>query len=191
MYTTTLNESSRPLAGSPSHRRLSAAPLGVPDPTVPAGGPLGSGAAVDQEAVVALPAEVRWVPVARRCVMAVLAQWRIPSDARDTAELIVGELAANAAEHGHHDMTVRVSLHGGVLWISVTDSGAPVRRRPAEDGDPDVSGRGLAIVELLAWQVLVHQSPLGRRVDVALHPARTDQPSHSSRASLAVNVVDG
>ncbi|POX56535.1 ATP-binding protein [Streptomyces sp. Ru71] len=168
MYTTTLNETSRPLAGSSPRARSAARPLGVPHLTTPAGRPPQGGAALAREAVVALPAEVRWVPVARRCIVAVLAQWGVPATDREAAELVVGELAANAAEHGHRDMTVRVSLHAGDLWISVTDSGAPGLPRPAGDADPDVHGRGLAIVELLARRVLVRQGPLGRRVDVAL-----------------------
>ncbi|MEU2926960.1 ATP-binding protein [Streptomyces sp. NPDC007251] len=126
------------------------------------------------EAVIALPAEVRWVPAARRCIVAVLTQWRFPSADRESAELIVGELAANAAEHGRHDMTVRLSLHKGVLWISVTDSGVPARPRRPRDADPDEHGRGLSIVELLALEVRVHQGPLGRRVDVALPPVITE-----------------
>ncbi|MEV0975769.1 ATP-binding protein [Streptomyces sp. NPDC049915] len=187
MYTTTLDETSGPLAASPARQRSTAQPPGSPHRTTPSGPPPRGGAARHQEAVVALPAEVGWVPVARHCIVAVLAQWRIPSADRETAELIVGELAANAAEHGHHDMTVRVSLHAGVLWISVTDSGAPARPRPGEDADPDVHGRGLAIVELLARQVLVHQSSLGRRVDVALPVTSTE---HASRRGLAMNIAE-
>ncbi|WP_406567778.1 ATP-binding protein [Actinoallomurus soli] len=79
-----------------------------------------------------------------------MTQWRCPSADREPAELIVGELAANAAEHGRHDMTVRLSRREGVLWISVTDSGVPARprrtrsrtlhRRTAGPGGPGTPG---------------------------------------------------
>ncbi|MFI9821598.1 ATP-binding protein [Streptomyces sp. NPDC052013] len=123
------------------------------------------------QALVALPAEIPWVPVARRGVSAVLAQWRLPSADRASAELVVGELAANAAEHGRCDMTVYLSLHAGLLRISVTHSGAAVRPPTTQDTDPDEHGRGLTIVELLAQEIRVHQGPLGRRVSVALPTA--------------------
>ncbi|GHJ99340.1 ATP-binding protein [Streptomyces sp. NPDC003753] len=126
------------------------------------------------QAVFALPAEIPWVPVARRGVAAVLAQWRLPSADRASAELVVGELAANAAEHGRCDMTVQLSLHAGLLRISVTDSGAPVRPRTTQDSDPDEHGRGLPIVALLAQEVRVDQGPLGRRVSVALPTATAE-----------------
>lgn len=127
----------------------------------------------DHQAVLSLPAEIRWVPVARRCVAAVLAQWRFPSADRESAELIVDELTANAAQYGQRDMTVRLSLTAGVLRISVTDSGVPVGPRPPRDAAPDEHGRGLAIVELLAHEVRMSQGPLGRRVSVVLRAATT------------------
>lgn len=122
-----------------------------------------------RHAVLALPAEVRWVPVARRSATAVLTHWHLPSADLDSAELVIDELAANAAEHGHGDMTIGLSLGAaGVLRISVTDSGSPPRSRHLNDDDPDEHGRGLAIVELLASEVRVHQGSFGRRVTVAL-----------------------
>ncbi|MEV0600237.1 ATP-binding protein [Streptomyces sp. NPDC050315] len=120
------------------------------------------------QAILALPAEIRWVPAARHCVAAVLAQWRFPAADREAAELVVDELTANAAQHGRHDMTVHLSLRAGVLRISVTDSGVPTVPRPTRDNDPDEHGRGLAIVELLAQEVRTSQSPLGRHVSVVL-----------------------
>ncbi|MBZ4016574.1 ATP-binding protein [Streptomyces purpurogeneiscleroticus] len=128
-----------------------------------------------RQAVLALPAEVRWVPTARHCVAAVLAQWRFPAAGRDSAELVIDELAANAAEHGHRDMTVHLSLHAGDLRISVTDSGAPAGPRPPRDTDPDEHGRGLAIVALLADEVRVNEGPLGRRVDVVLRATTAEE----------------
>jgi anti-sigma regulatory factor (Ser/Thr protein kinase) len=174
MYTTTLTETRKPPAGSFEEQRPAAQPIVSRDRGMPPAAHPHARTAPAHEAVLALPAEARWVPVARRCVVAVLSQWRFPSADRESAELIVGELAANAAEHGRHDMTVHLSLHGGVLWISVTDSGVPGRARRPRDADSDEHGRGMTIVELLALEVRVHQGPLGRRVDVALTATITE-----------------
>ncbi|MFI1165502.1 ATP-binding protein [Streptomyces sp. NPDC020801] len=154
-----------------SHRtaRPASSPAGFREQTQPPFVPRGfRPTASGGRAVLALPAEIPSVPVARRCVGAILAQWRFPSGDRESAELIVTELAANAAQHGRREMTVHLSLRTGVLRISVTDSGSPARSPRSQDSDLDEHGRGLSIVEFLAHEVRVHQCPLGRRVDVVL-----------------------
>ncbi|MFE2023767.1 ATP-binding protein [Streptomyces hygroscopicus] len=128
----------------------------------------GSRATSGGRAVLALPAEISWVPVARHCVRAILAQWRLPADDREAAELIVAELAANAAQHGRREMTVHLCVLPGVLRISVTDSGAPAGSSRPRAADLEEHGRGMAIVGCLAHEVRVDQWPLGRRVDVVL-----------------------
>ncbi|MFF9818099.1 ATP-binding protein [Streptomyces sp. NPDC014006] len=133
--------------------------------------PRGTRAAPARRAVLALPAEARWVPVARRIVTAALAHWHLPPPALAAAELVVGELAANAAEHGHRDMTIHLSLGAGTLRISVTDAGSPAGSRRPHDDDPDEHGRGLTIVEHLTSEVRVLQSPVGRRVSVLIPTA--------------------
>ncbi|MGC0327508.1 anti-sigma regulatory factor (Ser/Thr protein kinase) [Streptomyces sp. SAI-170] len=182
MYTTLLDETGRPPATARTNRRPSAPPLPRPDRTASVAAPADDRTTAGRDAVLALPAEVRWVPVVRRCVVAVLTQWRFPSDARDSAELIVGELAANAAEHGRDDMTVRLCLHGGVLWISVTDSGAPASPPVPRSADLEEHGRGLSIVEFLAARLRVHQGPWGRQVDAALPVAAPDADSVEAAA---------
>lgn len=174
MCTAPLREATRPPAGSVEGHRPAAQPIVYRDQGMTPAAPVDARALPGHQALLALPAEARWVPVARRCVVAVLTQWRFPSADRESAELIVGELAANAAEHGRHDMTIHLSLHTGVLRISVTDSGVPARPRRPRDADPDEHGRGLSIVELLALEVRVRQGPLGRRVDVALTATVTE-----------------
>lgn len=168
MSITTLLETKRPPTGPRTAHRPTPEPVATHAGTMPTLPQPGSRPSPGRQAVLALPAEVRWVPAARRSVAAVLTQWRFPSTDRESAELVVGELAANAAQHGHHDMTVHLSLHTGVLRISVTDSGAPARPRPPRDSGPEEHGRGLSIVELLSHEVRVSQSPLGRRVEVVL-----------------------
>ncbi|MFE2263920.1 ATP-binding protein [Streptomyces griseosporeus] len=163
-----LDETGRPQATARTNQRPAARPLTRPERSPAATAPSGARTVAGREAVLALPAEVRWVPVARRCVVAVLARWGLPPATCEAAELVVGELAANAAEHGRHDMTIRLCADAGVLWISVTDSGAPVSPPAPRTPDSEEHGRGLAIVEFLASQLRVRQGPGGRQVDAAL-----------------------
>ena len=64
----------------------------------------------------------------------------------ELAELIVGELAANAIRHGEGLTRVRVSYARGDLRVEVHDDGAGrPARRPATAGDE--SGRGLMLLD--------------------------------------------
>ncbi|MFC6063314.1 ATP-binding protein [Streptomyces ochraceiscleroticus] len=173
MSTTTLRETKQPPAAPRTAQRPVPRPVISPARTAPPVAPHGYRTGPDHQAVLSLPAEVRWVPAARHCVAAILAQWRFPSADRESAELVVDELTANAAQYGRRDMTVHLSLSSGVLRISVTDSGVPVGPRPPRDAAPDEHGRGLAIVELLASEVRMIQGPLGRQVSVVLRAATT------------------
>ncbi|MEV0374878.1 ATP-binding protein [Streptomyces sp. NPDC050636] len=100
-----------------------------------------------------------------------LRRWGIGEDERDSAVLIVAELAANAAQHGRADMTLLLALDHGMLQITVTDSGRPVPHRRRADADPDEHGRGTGIIELLAQWTEVHQSEYGRQVRAGLRVA--------------------
>ena len=86
-------------------------------------------------------------------------EWGHPpeSDASCAVALVVGELAANAVQHGRvpgHDFRLGLSLDetAGVVRIEVADAAA-TRQPPAvpptayPDGE---SGRGLLLVDLLA-----------------------------------------
>ncbi|MEU6064578.1 MULTISPECIES: ATP-binding protein [Streptomyces] len=101
--------------------------------------------------MIALPAEDRWVCVARRFATALLMHWGVAEDDRDSILLIIGELAANAAQHGHADMTVGLTLEERSVRIQVADCGAgPTPVRSKRFGSCDEHGRGLGIVECLA-----------------------------------------
>jgi anti-sigma regulatory factor (Ser/Thr protein kinase) len=115
-----------------------------------------------------LPSERRQVRTARRFTDALLRSWEVPAGDRDSAVLIVDELASNAAEHGHADTTLAVVLEDDMVLISVTDSGAPRGHRLLADGDPDEHGRGTHIVEFLAHRMHVRLDAEGCQVDVAL-----------------------
>ncbi|MFF9347731.1 ATP-binding protein [Streptomyces sp. NPDC014734] len=126
----------------------------------------------------------RGARLARHLALHVLHDWGIPyrSDASETAELIVAELAANAATHGRvpgRDFELRLGHtpaegnERGVLRIEVSDTRGErrppqprelVAPSPGSDG-----GYGLVLVDALAdrWAVL-DRVPPGKTVRVEL-----------------------
>ncbi|WP_411121835.1 ATP-binding protein [Streptomyces sp. x-19] len=132
-----------------------------PSPSSPLGRPC------RHEALLALPAQEAHVSAARHFTADLLETWHVPARERDSAVLIVDELAANAAQYGRERMTVLLVLDDGTLHIVVTDSGTAVeRRRP--DLAPDEHGRGTGIVQCLAQSTEVHQTRSGRQVRACL-----------------------
>ncbi|WP_280703131.1 ATP-binding protein [Kitasatospora sp. GP82] len=121
-----------------------------------------------------MPAQEAHVSAARHFTADLLESWSIPQDERDSAVLIVDELAANAARYGHECMTLQLALDHHVLHIVVVDSGADVDR-PSHHIAPDEHGRGNGIVEFLAQSTEVHQAPEGREVHACLQPGSTGQ----------------
>ncbi|MGW3510939.1 ATP-binding protein [Streptomyces sp. NPDC000994] len=119
------------------------------------------------EALLTLPAQEAHVPAARHFAADLLETWSVPAIERDSAVLIVDELAANAAQYGRERMTLRLVLDDGTLHIVVTDSGTAVQRhRP--DIASDEHGRGTGIVQYLAQSTEVHQTRSGREVRACL-----------------------
>ncbi|MFJ9968798.1 ATP-binding protein [Streptomyces avermitilis] len=94
-------------------------------PTTPCNLPLRTSMPGGRDAVVAVPAQLEWVPVARHFAVAILLRWGLSGDNLDTAEIIVGELASNAARYGRRDLTLRLVLVRRTLRIAVVDSGPP------------------------------------------------------------------
>lgn len=100
----------------------------------------------------------------------------ISADRCDDAALIVSELVGNALRHGRPrpDGTLLVSwvLDGHRLRVEVTDGGGFTRPelRPATDNEMAVSGRGLAIIDMLAEAWGSHSDATGTTV-WALVPA--------------------
>ncbi|MEU3652156.1 ATP-binding protein [Streptomyces sp. NPDC032161] len=100
-----------------------------------------------------------------------LRSWGLPLE---DAGLVVAELAANAALHGHvpgRDFRVSLTVDGDTLRIEVTDArGDALPRLPGPD-DESVTGRGLLIVEALSVRWGVQVGPFPRKTvwaDVAL-----------------------
>jgi anti-sigma regulatory factor (Ser/Thr protein kinase) len=146
----------------------------------------------------ALPASV---PGARRFVSDGLRSWGLETLVDDVA-LSLTELAANAALHSAASfMTVTLSVREGGVRVSVEDDGevptaVVVPRADFGHGhhrdlkDEPTTGRGLAIVELLASDWGVDEAPDGKRVWAdfgAEHPPgghQTDLPAADARPAL-------
>ena len=99
------------------------------------------------------------VPEARHYVTELLQQ--LPDQVRDTAALLVSELATNAVRHAGgrvFEVAVRYSAEEDRLWVGVTDAGSadPVLRRPRIT---DEHGRGLQLVGSLAYDAVARQQP--------------------------------
>ncbi|MEV5778720.1 ATP-binding protein [Streptomyces antimycoticus] len=108
-----------------------------------------------RSAAIALPAEASQVRTARRFITAHLTRWRVAEEDRYRAELIVSELAGNAARHGGTDMTVHLSLVDRDIRVDVSDTGRSVSPWPDSTTHPDEAGRGLYIVDRIAdWTVI-------------------------------------
>jgi anti-sigma regulatory factor (Ser/Thr protein kinase) len=119
------------------------------------------------EALLTLPAQEAHVPAARHFAADLLETWSVPERERDSAVLIVDELAANAAQYGRERMTLLLVLEHGTLHIVVSDSGMLVER-PRPDIAADEHGRGTGIVQYLAQSTEVHQTRSGREVRACL-----------------------
>lgn len=105
----------------------------------------------------------RGARLARRLTVQQLSDWGWPFD---TAEQIVGELAANAALHGRvSGRDFRLSLtfsDSETVRIEVTDTRADRLPRTPEPREPEAeSGRGLLLVEALAdrWGTALGPAP--------------------------------
>ena len=91
---------------------------------------------------------------------------------RDDLALIVGELAANAAEHqtGEAELVVRVLPDGGVdVEVADPDPTVPVPIDSAPD-DPD-GHRGLHLVSMISHSWGVRLEGPGKRIWARLSPA--------------------
>ncbi|MFJ5220382.1 ATP-binding protein [Streptomyces sp. NPDC088354] len=119
------------------------------------------------QALLTLPAREAHVSAARHFAADLLETWSVPTSERDSAVLIVDELATNAAQYGRERMTLVLVLDHGTLHIVVTDSGTTVER-PRRDIAPDEHGRGTGIVQDLAQSTEVHQTGSGREVRACL-----------------------
>jgi anti-sigma regulatory factor (Ser/Thr protein kinase) len=86
---------------------------------------------------------------------------------REDALLIVSELVTNAVKAGAHRVSIELRLKGRALTIQVEDDahGWPAAQHPGDDAE---SGRGLAIVGLLADTWDVRKTRRGKKVVATL-----------------------
>ncbi|MFH0179856.1 ATP-binding protein [Streptomyces cacaoi] len=143
--------------------------------TTPVSSPVFGGARTGRQMLWSGLAEVQWVPMVRRAVVAVLTAWELNPGAREEVELIVGELAANAAQYGGGELTLYMSwAYGGeLLEVALADSGPAAEPRSSRECDPCERGRGLGIVKHLAEWVQVDQGPDCHVVTAAIRAAGT------------------
>lgn len=107
----------------------------------------------------------RWAPrLARRWVAATAARCGLSRRVCEDAELLVGELAANALEHaGGPSIVVQVRVSVDRLWVAVADQ-SPVRPVIREIVPTDRRGRGLRLVAQAASRWGSEQVCGGKRV---------------------------
>ncbi|WP_329242548.1 ATP-binding protein [Actinoallomurus sp. NBC_01490] len=108
---------------------------------------------------VALAATPEAVPLARRLVIDVARQWRLPHGFADDAELVMSELTINAikathlfyATHGRAETgNIRIRLRWTTpsLFTEIWDVN-PMLPTPRKASEDDAGGRGLGIVEFI------------------------------------------
>lgn len=126
-----------------------AAPSGPPAPGVPT--------TTARQATLTLPATPGDARTIRHWSAHALTCWGMVDADLDDALLVIGELAANAVEHGGEDMTVALTLSGNLLNVAVSDDGPAgpscIPGSGCEADPEDEHGRGLMLVEALslAW----------------------------------------
>lgn len=97
-----------------------------------------------------LPNEAAAAMAARHWLAGVLDRWEL-AQLKETATLLVSELATNAVQHGASAPTVTAAVAEGILEVGVTDRDQAGSPHESLSGDPlAVGGRGLAIVDALA-----------------------------------------
>jgi anti-sigma regulatory factor (Ser/Thr protein kinase) len=141
-----------------------------------------------------LPDDLALIPMLRRVSREVLLSCQVDVQDIDDLELLVGELATNAARHSRvPQYRVDIELFDGFAVVTVTDTGRGFERqalpppgtiRPgdgtlAEDGEEGrIGGWGLPLVERLADEVeYLPANPHGTviRVTRRYHNARTER----------------
>jgi anti-sigma regulatory factor (Ser/Thr protein kinase) len=120
-----------------------------------------------------LPGATSAVTTARAAVRDILFRWGYRDEACvQLAELITGELVANAVRHAGGTSTLTVSADRSTVTLTVTDeSPVPPAPRPPDD----TGGRGLMIVEAIttSWGYVEHPGD-GKTVWARLAAAPTD-----------------
>ncbi|MFJ2152771.1 ATP-binding protein [Streptomyces microflavus] len=135
------------------------------------------------------------VPRARALLRAKLGEWRAGEAPSDVAELVLSELVTNAlrvAVPGDRMIGVRIVCRerGASLRLEVSDAGGgrPVVRAP---GELDSGGRGLLLVEALAyrWGVDERSAGIGKTVWAEVVAPGTVPEPVGAEAEIAASTV--
>ncbi|MFC9386248.1 ATP-binding protein [Streptomyces venezuelae] len=126
-----------------------------------------------------LSATRRGARLARLFAVHQLHDWGVTGLGAEAVELVVAELAGNAASHGRvpgRDFEVRMWLGDGHVRVEVSDARA--ERLPSPVRNPDEGGYGLMLVAALATAWGVRDRCVGKTVwatvPVACQPGRQD-----------------
>lgn len=120
------------------------------------------------------PGSVDSVTEARHFLTATLASWG--ADGYDMgAQVVVTELAANAAVHARSDYLVRLQLEATHLVVEVHDADAALPQVRSVSPE-SMTGRGLRLVEELSvtWGALAHADAPGKVVWAHVPPDSLD-----------------
>ncbi|MFE1904486.1 ATP-binding protein [Streptomyces gardneri] len=112
-----------------------------------------------------LSATRRGARLARLLAVQQLHEWGVTGPAAEAAELVVAELASNAALHGRvpgRDFEVRMGLDEDHVRIELSDTRG--ERRPLRVENPDEGGYGLLLVAALATTWGVKDRSVGKTV---------------------------
>ncbi|MDO8105915.1 SpoIIE family protein phosphatase [Isoptericola sp. b441] len=115
-----------------------------------------------------LPSEPGSIARSRHAVLRACEAWGIPG--RQSAELVVSELVANAVLHGWGHLVLRLFDVGGALRIEVEDAN-PAPPVSVDGHTGRVGGYGMRIVERLArwgWEPTAHGKLVWAEVDPAV-----------------------
>jgi anti-sigma regulatory factor (Ser/Thr protein kinase) len=109
-----------------------------------------SGTSAEAELHARLATDPGEVPRARRMVADVVTAWAVPADL-DVVLLLTSELVTNALLHGSPPLELRAFPLPQGLHVEVRDGAAGRDPRPQHRlAQDDLTGRGLALVELLS-----------------------------------------
>lgn len=123
-----------------------------------------AGVARRAETFDAVPESVR---AARRFMRETLEALEVPEPPLDNAILLGNELVTNAVKHARTRFDVRLAADHGRVRVEVSDSDTGSARLRSAGAD-DTSGRGLAIVDLIADRWGVEERADGKAVWVEL-----------------------
>ncbi len=104
-----------------------------------------------------LPDDVAHIPMLRRISREALSSCSASGPDVDDLELLIGELAANAARHAHAPYyRMDLELYDGLAVVTVTDTGSGFRRdavpQPGtERVDDSLSSDGLEVARIGGW----------------------------------------